>query len=50
MMGGDGKVETRCPDCGEEMTVSVSDGKVSGEGIVHYAVAAANWWDDIGFN
>lgn len=50
LLGGDGRVDCRCPDCSEEMQVEVRDGRVSGEGIVHFAVPAAHWWDDIGFN
>ena len=52
MLGGDGTVTTRCPCCGEVMVVDVRGGEVSGpEGaVVHYAVPAPHWWDDIGFN
>jgi Alkylmercury lyase len=51
MLGGTGSVRTWCPDCLEPMTVSVRDGALAaGEGIVHYAVPARHWWDDIGFN
>lgn len=50
MFGSDGTVSTRCPDCGERLEVTVRDGEVSGDGVVHYAVPAAHWWDDIGFN
>ena len=51
MLGGDGSVSSRCPDCGEELRVEVRDGKVVDEGYVaHFAVPAAHWWDDIGFN
>lgn len=51
MLGGTGAVTTSCPDCSEVMKVSVENGKLpSGEGVVHYAIPAAHWWDDIGFN
>lgn len=50
MLGADGTVSSRCPDCTEPLTVTVGDGQVSGDGIVHYTVPAAHWWDDIGFN
>ena len=44
-------VDARCPDCSAELEVSVAEGKlVPSEGVVHYAVPAAHWWDDIGFN
>lgn len=51
MLGGDGTVTTWCPDCGEHLAVEVVNHQlVSGQGLVHFAVPAARWWDDIGFN
>jgi hypothetical protein len=51
MLGGTGKVTSWCPDCRENLSVSVKDNRLaSGEGVVHFAVPAARWWDDIGFN
>jgi hypothetical protein len=51
MLGGTGRVQTRCPDCGEQLAVEVSENRLSaGTGVVHFAVPAAGWWDDIGFN
>lgn len=51
MLGGTGSVSTWCPDCHERLVVSVEDNLLtSGEGVVHFAVPAAQWWDDIGFN
>lgn len=50
MLGGTGSVRTWCPDCREGLAVSVDDNHLSsGEGIVHFAVPAAHWWNDIGF-
>lgn len=50
-VGRDGMVSASCPDCGEPLTIEVTDGAVAGdEAIVHYALPAAQWWDDIGFN
>ena len=49
MLGGTGTVSTWWPDCHEKMSVTVADGIASGEGVVHFAVPAAHWWDDIGF-
>ncbi|MGH8573304.1 MAG: organomercurial lyase [Gammaproteobacteria bacterium] len=49
MLGTDGTVSTACPDCAEPLEVSVRGGEVSGEGVAHYVVPAARWWDDIGF-
>jgi hypothetical protein len=48
MFGGDGEVRTWCPDCDAPMALSVAGGSVRGEGIVHFSVPAAEWWEDIG--
>lgn len=50
MLDADGSVTTRCPDCAEPLQLEVTDGRITGEGLVHFAVPAAHWWDDIGFN
>jgi hypothetical protein len=44
----DGRISTSCPDCGEALEVKIAGGKARGEGVVHYAVPAADWWVDIG--
>jgi hypothetical protein len=50
MLHADGVVVSGCPDCDEPMQLEVRGGKLSpSEGIVHYAVPAARWWDDIVF-
>jgi hypothetical protein len=50
MLGGDGTVETRCADCEEPMTLRVQKYElVRGEGLAHFAVPAARWWENIGF-
>jgi hypothetical protein len=51
MLGGTGTVHTWCPDCNERLTVVVEGNRlVSGRGVVHFAIPAARWWEDIGFN
>jgi len=46
----DGTVLTSCPDCGEAMTLVVEGSRLRhAEGIVHFAVPAAHWWDNIVF-
>lgn len=51
MLGRDGRVSARCADGEGELTVEVrADEALPGQPIVHYAVPAARWWDDIGFN
>lgn len=52
MLQGEGRVLASCGCCGESMTVSVGQGKVAcaPPGIVHFALPARQWWDDIVFN
>ena len=52
MLQRDGRVITSCGCCGERMTVSVHAGVVQADpsGVVHFAIPAKRWWDDIVFN
>jgi hypothetical protein len=51
MLAVDAVVTTSYPDCGEALSLEVSGGKIaSNEGIIHFAVSATHWWDDIVFN
>lgn len=44
-------IETSCGDCGSAMILQVKDGKLQpAPGIVHFAISASHWWDDIVFN
>lgn len=50
MLGVDGRISTRCPDCQEPLTLVVARGRLAeGEGVAHFAVPAAHWWDNIGY-
>ena len=49
MLDRDGTVETECADCEEPLSLAVRDGEVHGEGVAHFLVPAAHFWDDIGF-
>jgi len=46
----DGRVLTSCGTSGETMECSVQSGVLTGEGIVHFALPARRWWEDIAFN
>jgi hypothetical protein len=47
---GDGRIETSCPDCGEEIRVEVRGNRPDdGSLLFHCLVPAAHWWDDIVF-
>jgi Alkylmercury lyase len=46
----DGEIETRCPDCGDPITVAVRSGRPDDRGsLFHCLVPAREWWDDIAF-
>lgn len=45
----DARVESSCGDCGAVMHVDVIGGAVRGEGVMHFAIPARMWWQDIVF-
>jgi hypothetical protein len=50
MVGADGVVSASCPDCGEPLELRVRGGELEPvDAVVHFAVPAARWWDNIGF-
>ncbi|GAC1618994.1 MAG: hypothetical protein PVS2B2_04300 [Candidatus Acidiferrum sp.] len=46
----DGRVLTSCGCCGDSMVLNLRGGMLTGDGIVHFAIPARHWWDDIVFN
>ena len=49
-LGADATVTTRCGDCDEELVLEVrGDALTRAEGLVHFGVPAARWWDNIGY-
>ena len=52
MLQTDGRVLTSCGCYGDSMTVHVRRGEVASQppGIVHFALPARHWWNDIVFN
>jgi hypothetical protein len=49
-LGRDAVIDAPCGDCGEPMRLEVRGSKlVRSEGVVHFAVPARRWWDNIGF-
>ena len=49
-LGADGRIETNCADCGEELGVDVRGARPDDESLVfHCLIPAAGWWDDIVF-
>jgi len=51
LLGGTGTARFPCPDCGEPQRVEVRDRELhdAPELLVHFAVPAARWYEDIGF-
>jgi hypothetical protein len=50
MLASDGDVETVCSDCGSSLRLSVRNGALEpSDAVVHFAVPAARWWEDIVF-
>lgn len=46
----DGRIETSCADCGESLTVTVTDQVPDDDTVLfHVLVPASRWWDDIVF-
>jgi hypothetical protein len=49
-LGADAVITAACGDCGESMALEVHHGAlVRSEGIIHFAIPAHHWWDNIGF-
>ena len=51
MLKRDALIQTSCGDCGTSMTLQIVNGSLEPAlGIVHFAIPAAQWWNDIVFN
>lgn len=49
-LGSNAIITAPCGDCGDGMTLEVREGQlVRAEGVVHFAIPAHQWWDNIGF-
>jgi alkylmercury lyase-like protein len=48
-LDADATIDSSCPDCSEPLRLEVRNGSlVPAEGVIHFAVPAARWWEDIG--
>ena len=48
MLGSDAEVQTTCGDCYGEMVLRIAVGELQrADGVVHFAVPAAQWWNNI---
>jgi hypothetical protein len=49
-LGQDADIRSICPDCGESLNYQIHDGRpLPQDSVVHFAVPAAQWWQDIIF-
>lgn len=49
MLGCDATIAASCADCGDPLPIRVRNGELrDGDGVAHFAVPAARWWDNIG--
>ena len=49
MLHSDARIITSCADCGEAAEIAVESGAIQGDGLLHFAIPAKQWWDDIVF-
>ncbi|HVG28150.1 MAG TPA: organomercurial lyase [Pyrinomonadaceae bacterium] len=50
MLKRDAEIKTSCGCCGASMKLSVAGGALAdARGVVHFALPAARWWDDLVF-
>jgi alkylmercury lyase-like protein len=50
MLQAPAEITTTCADCGAPPPIRTTGRALwTGSGVVHFAVPAASWWDDIGF-
>lgn len=51
LVESDGRVEARCPDCGDRLTVEVRAGAVAAPDgyVAHYGIPASRWYEDVGY-
>lgn len=48
LLGGEGSVDTKCPDCDEPLTLAVRGGRLEPvDAVVHFGIPARLWWVDI---
>jgi hypothetical protein len=50
LLGVDARVEARCPDCTEVLTLEFRGGEMNeGHGVVHFAIPPKRFWQNVGF-
>jgi len=49
MLACEATIAASCADCGDPLPIRVRNGELrDGDGVAHFAVPAARWWDNIG--
>jgi alkylmercury lyase-like protein len=50
MLNADARIFTTCADCGGVLERKVANSRIADmRGVVHFALPARRWWDDVGF-
>jgi hypothetical protein len=49
MLKRDARIITSCADCGAAAKITIEANKVKGQGVLHFAIPAREWWNDIVF-
>lgn len=50
LLHADARIFTTCGDCGAALERKISGGRlIDTRGLVHFAIPARHWWDDVGF-
>jgi hypothetical protein len=49
LLGVDGQSRTRCADCGDEIAITVRNGRTVGDGVVHFAVPPRRFWENVAY-
>jgi len=51
MLRADARIDGSCGCCGESMRLALTAGELGAvDGVVHFALPARRWWDDIVYN
>jgi ribonuclease HI len=48
LLGG-GETRTRCPDCADPIAIEAHGDRLSGDGVVHFAVPPRRFWDNVAY-
>jgi hypothetical protein len=49
MLGKDTHCVCRCPECEQQIDLSVTNGEVGRDGVIHFVVPARRFWENVAF-